>query len=153
MNRFALALSVGVTGIALLAGCGSEEADTAEETATATEAATEVATETATAEATATEAATETATAEATAEAATLELTLSEGAIQQDGAAVEAVEIPVGTTVVFTNSGAEAVTLTSGDGAIDAEIAPAGTLEFTFEAAGAWDLSLNGEPAGTVTVQ
>ena len=62
------------------------------------------------------------------------------------------VEIPAGTTLTFRNDSDSAANLSSDDGAIDTEIEPGDTYEYTFEDTGTWTLMLDDEEAMTVTV-
>ncbi|MCB9491557.1 MAG: hypothetical protein H6674_05765 [Dehalococcoidia bacterium] len=161
-NRVTLSLGIGIATVALIAGCsgdddegdgidtgtGTEITQTTEptETMTATEGATETMTETATASATGT--ATE--TGSGTAEDVTL--TISADGVMMDGTMADTVTLAAGSTVTFENDGENAVNVTTDDGAIDEEIAAGDSYDYTFDEAGTWTVSVDGEEMVTITV-
>jgi len=150
-NRLTLSLGVGIATVALIAGC-SDDADDDDLglDSTPTTAATETMTETAPTTAPTT-AATETVT-ETPAVAEDAAVSIAADGLMLDGAMSDAMALAAGSTVTFTNDGAETITLTTDDGAIDEEIEAGDSFEFTFEDAGTWIVSVDGVEMGTITV-
>lgn len=154
-NRLTLGLGVGIASLALVAGCADDdepEADLGIDT-TATETMTTEPTETMTETATATETGTETPMAtEGAGEAEDVTLNITADGLMMDGAMASDLSLTAGSTVTFMNDGTDTVNVTTDDGAIDEEVESGESFDYTFDEAGTWTLSVDGEEMGTITV-
>ena len=161
-HRLTMGLGIGIASIALIAGCSDEE-DSADDldvdtetTVTETTTTTTEPTETTESTGTATGTTEATGTATATGDTGTAEdvaLSITADGVMLDGTMSEEVTLTAGSTVTFTNDGDAAVNVTTDDGAIDEEVEPGDSFEYTFEEAGTWMLSVDGTEVATITVE
>lgn len=152
-NRLTMTLGVAIASMALLAACAEDNADDngvldpVETTPVVTVTPADGTPATTPTETTATVTPTEVAT-----EPEDVTLSVTATGMMQDGVATDSLTLVAGSTVTFENETAAAVTLTSDDGSIEEEIDADSSYDHTFDDAGIYRMSVDGQEVVTITI-